>query len=279
MADESHEQLLATVQELLTSGNYSDLTVKCGNDVYKVHKNIVCSRADFFARAIKFGGKEAEENEIELPEDQPEVIKLLMQYLYESEYEPRLPDGKTSSHAVSTAARWRHIDKDAQQAGEITHYCTRYVDNSSSSTSCPHNCTRCSSNCVGYICDVCLCQPLVLPINGAADQLLYHSKLYEIADKYNVTGLKELAKEKFWRASARFWDDPAFAVAAHHAFSTTPDHDKGLRDIISKTIAYHTKEMVKKREIEALLTEFNGLAFGLLKACVDLGEVRVWNGE
>jgi hypothetical protein len=41
----------------LTSGEYSDLTIKCGDDVYNVHKIIVCTRAGFFARAIKFGGR------------------------------------------------------------------------------------------------------------------------------------------------------------------------------------------------------------------------------
>jgi hypothetical protein len=77
-------------------------------------------------------------------------------------------------------------------------------------------------------------------------------------------GLKELAKEKFDRACQNFWNDPAFPIAAHHTFSTTPDEDKGLRDVVSKTIASHM-ELLNKAEIEALMTEFNGLAFGLLK--------------
>jgi len=41
----------------LTSGDYSDLAIKCGDDIYKVHKLIVCTRSEFFARAVKFGGK------------------------------------------------------------------------------------------------------------------------------------------------------------------------------------------------------------------------------
>jgi len=41
----------------LTSGDYSDLAIKCGDDMYKVHKLIVCTRSEFFARAVKFGGK------------------------------------------------------------------------------------------------------------------------------------------------------------------------------------------------------------------------------
>lgn len=46
-----------TRYRLLDSGAFSDLTITCGPDSYQVHKAIVCARADFFARAIKFGGK------------------------------------------------------------------------------------------------------------------------------------------------------------------------------------------------------------------------------
>jgi hypothetical protein len=46
-----------TLFSLLTSGAFPDLTVTCGSDSHKLHKNVVCSRADFFSRAVKFGGK------------------------------------------------------------------------------------------------------------------------------------------------------------------------------------------------------------------------------
>ena len=97
--------------------------------------------------------------------------------------------------------------------------------------------------------------------------------MYEIADKYNVDGLKELVKENFDHACQYFWDDAQFAISARHAFSSTLESDKGLRDIICKTIVNHMRQLVDKPEIEALLTEFNGLAYGLLKS-----EIRdVWN--
>lgn len=49
--------MVLIAHRLLTTGEFSDVTLICGPDAYKVHKNIVCSRAEFFARAIKFGGK------------------------------------------------------------------------------------------------------------------------------------------------------------------------------------------------------------------------------
>lgn len=77
--------------------------------------------------------------------------------------------------------------------------------------------------------------------------------------------------EKFNRACQNFWDDPFFATAAYHTFTTTRENDNGLRDIVSKTIADHIPEMVEKPEIEALLTEFDGLAYGVLKMKMDAG--------
>ncbi|KAI4915020.1 hypothetical protein J4E90_005057 [Alternaria incomplexa] len=216
MAEAARKQLHLTFKNLLASGEFSDLTVTCGPDSYKVHKNVVCSRAEFFSRAVKFGGKETEQGSVDLPEDEPAIVKLMMQYIYEGEYDPALPDN---------------------ELGDSTKVPAHFP----------------------------------IPVGPLPAQLMVHAKLYEIADKYDVLGLKELVIEKFKRACHSFWNDPSFAAAAHHVFSTTPEHDKGLRDIVLKTIAEHMAELVKKPEVEALLTEFNGLAFGLLKMKTEAG--------
>ncbi|KAI4674179.1 uncharacterized protein J4E84_010792 [Alternaria hordeiaustralica] len=222
MAEAARNQLYLTFKNLLASGNFSDLTVTCGPDSYKVHKNVVCSRAEFFSRAVKFGGKETEQGSVDLPEDEPAIVKLMMQYIYQGEYDPALPDNELSGSTKITVPP---------------------------TPTPPHKKSRTARQLF----------------------LMIHAKLYEIADKYDVVGLKELVIEKFKRACHSFWNDPSFANAAHHVFSTTPEHDKGLRDIVSKTIAEHMAELVKKPEVEALLTEFNGLAFGLLKMKTEAG--------
>jgi hypothetical protein len=88
--------------------------------------------------------------------------------------------------------------------------------------------------------------------------------MYEIGDKYDVLGLKQLALAKFSLACEKYWQSQKFAPAAHYAFSTTPESDKGLRDIVTETIAEHI-EMLSSPAVEALLNEFNGLALGVLK--------------
>jgi hypothetical protein len=87
--------------------------------------------------------------------------------------------------------------------------------------------------------------------------------MYEIGDKYDVDGLKELAREKFAWMCTLFWNSAYFAPAAYYAYSTTPDEDKGLREVVSKTLFDHM-DLIKKPEVEAVLNEFNSLAVGLL---------------
>ncbi|CAN9419816.1 unnamed protein product [Alternaria alternata] len=263
MAEAAEKQILASLKghvHVLKSGAYSDLTITCGNDTHKVHKVIVCERAEFFARNLKFGGKESESSIIDLPEDEPTIIKLLIQYLYEGEYEPLLPDDESREALLAARiGRPKHDPHGRAYSYQFPHSCSQPVFGlASGSADCNHNCRN-------FNCKECNNpEPSIPPPNSESDQLLLHAKMYEIADKYDAVGLKDLAIEKFKWACQYLWDDDKFSIAADHVFSTTPDHDKGLRDIVSETIGAHMG-LVKKPEVKVLLTEFNGLALGVLE--------------
>ncbi|KAI4710214.1 hypothetical protein J4E89_004665 [Alternaria sp. Ai002NY15] len=273
MAENAQKQVLTSLKGFLKSGAYSDLTITSGSDTFNVHKVIVCGRAEFFARTLKFGGKEAESDIIDLPEDEPAIVKLLVQYLYEGEYEPLLPDGE-SSLALSSVdlkkSRPKHDLNGTPYNYNFPHSCTGRNSYCYQPHVCPHHtCSgglgRCRFNCVKFSCEEC--NPSVPPpplLNGKADQLLLHAKMYEYADKYDVVGLKDLAIEKFNRSCKHFWNKDEFSIAAHHVFSTTVDTDKGLRDIVGATISANMG-LVKKPEVKVLMTEFNGLALGILE--------------
>jgi hypothetical protein len=182
------------------------------------------------------------------------MIKLLVQYLYEVEYEPRLPDEPLVQDYISTH--------------EWPHYCGAW-DSCETFTVCPHHkCGKaCHYSCIKLICDEC--EPPVLPApHGTATQLLTHVKMYEIADKYDVVGLKKLAREKFRGSCAKFWNNEIFTVAAKHVLLTTVPEDKGLRDIVSAAIFDH-KELVQKPKVQALMKEFSDLALGILLKMAD----------
>ncbi|PVI05400.1 hypothetical protein DM02DRAFT_668342 [Periconia macrospinosa] len=263
----SRELLLSDIKDLLTSGEYSDLTITCGDDTYKVHKAIVCKRSEFFKRAVSFGGKETEDNLIELKEDEPEVIELLLEYLYSGDY--NTPDSK-NDEAVLTPSKPAENEYGQIYSYEFPHTCQGH----GSGIVCPHHeCERPHLRRPGYAnyvnefeCEDCM----MTCINYGTDAaLLTHSKMYEMADKYSISGLKYFVMLKFQACCKAFWNSPMFPLTAHHAFISTPENDKGLRDIITNTISMHM-ELLKKPEVEALMLEFNGLAFSLLKEkCVE----------
>jgi hypothetical protein len=197
--------------------------------------------------------------------------------LYEGEYDPQLPDNNCMEEMRIT------IYTGKRKGGyhyDFPHTCKISYEECTKGNVCPHH--RCfsdtcySGQCVDFICKTCLPNVSVVlpPASSDASQLLLHAKMYEIGDKYDVIGLKQLAREKFLRAAAEYWNDEQFALAAHYAFSTTPEEDKGLRDVVNNTISMHM-ELLNKPAVEALLTEFNGLAVGLLKMRArDLGWIK-----
>ncbi|OCK75339.1 hypothetical protein K432DRAFT_466403 [Lepidopterella palustris CBS 459.81] len=225
--EENMMEFMITIQGLLSSGEYSDFTITCGDDTYAVHKAIICPRSDFFAKAVKFG-KEAEENKIVLVEDEPEIVKLMIQYLYELDYdEPKLPtlDISSDDDLELTAFKELAIIKGGKHKAA---------------------------------------KPAAPATDRNPMMLITHAKVYAIADKYNILGLKEVVIDKFEEECKYSWDDPAFPMAIGVIFESTPNIDKGLRDIAVATISNHM-ELLHKPEIEALMIEYNGLAFGLLR--------------
>lgn len=218
--------------------------------------------------------KESESGVIDLPEDEPEIIKLLIQYLYEAEYSPVLPTG---GQDTSVAAPPR----EPGYQYDFPHSCRDGSDHPGSlfvrtipcmkRNICPHH--TCAADdawsicCQNFSCERCEAPSPAPPPPpaGEAEDLLLHAKMYEIGDKYEVVGLKDLVMDKFKASCKHFWSTPSFAVAARHAFSTTVEDDKGLRDIVSATISEQL-ELVDNPEVGAILTEFNGLALGILRA-------------
>jgi len=93
--------LAQVVSRLHSSGKWSDMVIKCGDRTWNVHKAIVCSQSAPLAAAFKHGFKEAETGEITLEEDEPEVVDLMIQFLYTSKYKDSSKEDKSTSATPS----------------------------------------------------------------------------------------------------------------------------------------------------------------------------------
>jgi hypothetical protein len=128
--------------------------------------------------------KEAAENIVDLPADSPRTIARLIQLLYTGEYGPILiaVPSKTERLTLQLPEPWKHV-----WPHTYARHCTQRLYTH-------YTCgTGCWFDCKNMVCEV-HCPPIatVLPYSPdeGPEQLLAHSKIYAIGDKYDVPGLK-----------------------------------------------------------------------------------------
>ncbi|KAI1852278.1 hypothetical protein JX266_002456 [Neoarthrinium moseri] len=71
-------------QSLLESGNFADVTVKCGARTWNLHRAILCPRCPYFAKALSGNFKEAQTREVMIREADmdPRLLDWVIKYLY-----------------------------------------------------------------------------------------------------------------------------------------------------------------------------------------------------
>ena len=187
--------------------------------------------------------------------------------MYEGEYDPRLPPNPEYHRPI--------VGEDPDSNGNpddyhyvFPHTCPDGHGPSRYMTVCPHHTCRnntCEDQCVNFVCEECCpdYEPEAMPAAGDAKHMLLHTQIYHIGDKYGIVGLKQLATEKFTRACAHFWYTEHFAPAVRHAFTSTPESDRNLRDSVANTIS-ETGSLINRKEFESLLVEFPKLAVAVL---------------
>ncbi|KAL8404880.1 hypothetical protein RB594_009675 [Gaeumannomyces avenae] len=197
-------ELLVALKGLYQSGDYSDLTLSCGGKDYKLHKSVVCPRSDFFAAACRGHFKEAREGRISLPEDDPQIVDLMVQYFYHLDY-------RISMESYGTQ-RTEGLVNQTQMLG--WH----------------------------------------LPI---------HVKVYAMAEKYGIVGLKAVARRRFETAVDDVWHHSHFIEAAREAYGSTVEADRPLRDAVSLKFMARP-DLLARSEARDLLKEVPALAYDVL---------------
>ncbi|KLU84725.1 hypothetical protein MAPG_03764 [Magnaporthiopsis poae ATCC 64411] len=195
------EELLGALQRLYQDADYSDLVLSWGGQDYKVHKAIVCPRSDFFAAACRGDFGEAREGRISLSEDDPQVVDLMIYYMYHLDYDISQRRRGSEMLANGATAGWE------------------------------------------------------LPI---------HAKVYAIAEKYGVVGLKTVSHRKFEAALAKTdRNQDNLIKAAREAYESTVETDRRLRDAVAAHF-YTYSLILDKKEVQDLLKEVPMLAYDLL---------------
>ena len=68
------------------SFHVADFEIVCGASVHKCHQAIILPQCRFFRDALQFGGRETDECRVELADDDPTMVALMLQFLYTADY-------------------------------------------------------------------------------------------------------------------------------------------------------------------------------------------------
>jgi hypothetical protein len=98
-----------------------------------------------------------------------------------------------------------------------------------------------------------------------AVDLCLHASIYALGEKYGIAGLKEASLQKFEDSAEISWKTDAFYEATKIVFTSTADHDKGLRTVILRLLSLHRREVAGNPQMERVIREIDGLAYDLWK--------------
>jgi len=252
-----------TISRAYKNGDFTDFIISCGGQEFAVHSVVVGSACEFFAKSLKFTGKvrlgcsilqflaltpeqEAEERRIHLEDDDPEMIRRLVAYLYLGDYDPSdelgiKVFGNIKQHETTTVA------------APVCHVRRTMFDTSQAFDECA---------CLAYNAGGILRDSMQV-----AEPLTIHAAMYALADKYQVTGLGEVAKGKFEKTLHHHYNSEDFVNAVEIAYTSTPESNRGLRDAVLK--AFLVCFQVNVTEIpgfEAKLETIDQLSLLLIKS-------------
>ncbi|KAF1988781.1 hypothetical protein K402DRAFT_19785 [Aulographum hederae CBS 113979] len=289
-------ELMSALATLLEAGKYSDLTIICGARRFQVHRAIICSRSGFFDGACSNPFREAETGIIDLSEDDEEAVEHMIHYFYHLDYlmRPRTHSRRTSRGASPpssqptspTLRRPRRKlnlalveDPLLAQAAAANSYNSynSYAPPAASNPLTPPAEEEDDFN-FGKMPPDSAIEMLdswgLESFENAelADQepdlsqphLIVHAKVYAIAEKYGIVGLKTLARAKFSSQLSVHYNGHELPDALAEVYDGTVDSDRGLRDLVVQVFRAHP-EIARRRDVEGVVRETPGLAWELFR--------------
>ncbi|KAM0718908.1 hypothetical protein Q7P37_005980 [Cladosporium fusiforme] len=193
----------AGLPEVYRTGQFTDAVISCGPHHLKVHKVILAVHSEYFAKAfqadapkegnsgqIVLQAAEAESNDPEDACDDPETVKLMVDYSYNYDYHP------------------------------------------------------------------------------AEETLMIHAKMFAMAVKYQIAGLRDLARDKFKdmmnEENGNMNKD--FVSVLSFVYRSTPDDVVELQHLAISNLNKNYDELRDDQELEFLLRNLPGLAYDLLES-------------
>ncbi|KAH7091556.1 hypothetical protein FB567DRAFT_277056 [Paraphoma chrysanthemicola] len=276
-------ELKTALASLFNTGMYSDLTIACGAKRYPVHRALLATRSTFFEGACRNPFLEAETGVIDLSEDDAEAVEHMVHYFYHMDYLNKTLSRRSSqrssrpSSPLSSRISKRSAPKKLNLAlVEDPLLATMAAANTSMPLTPPADEATYQNFESSYKIrtdmpmvdqdeiDHIECEQSEPEASSQKAHLVTHAKVYAIAEKYGIAGLKALARQKFAQELDLHLDSPDFPEACQEAYESTFHTDRGLRDVIIQ--AFRANPGLSQREdVEMAVRETPGLAFELFR--------------
>jgi hypothetical protein len=94
--------------------------------------------------------------------------------------------------------------------------------------------------------------------------LITHARVYALAEKYQIAGLKSLAKRKFAAQVALHHSSTEFPSAMLEVYESTVESDRGLRDVITQTFR-RNPEIARRKDVCEVVRQSPELAYELFR--------------
>ncbi|KAI7229213.1 hypothetical protein KC330_g7559 [Hortaea werneckii] len=109
--------------------------------------------------------------------------------------------------------------------------------------------------------------PIELDIDATArgDELSLHANVYALGEKYEIVAMKEASFGKFADKAESSWNSEDFRNAVKIVFTTTAEQDRDLRDLVTRILSEHRRELAPDSAVETTVRQVNGLAYRLWK--------------
>ncbi|KAL9012086.1 MAG: hypothetical protein Q9173_003122 [Seirophora scorigena] len=251
---------------LQLTGDYHDLKITCQGSEWKVHRAVLCARSKVFKKACQPGFKEADlSNPIKLDDLHPIMVEKLIHYLYNSDYDdtvfPQENEGEDNDDLALKATQEGEEGKETTEGmNEETGQDGKVNEEEES----------------GWrIDEEDLNEGAKEEPDWQKSQLLaLNVGMYVIGDRFDLSQLRDLAKEKFSAALIERWNQEDLAEVIRTIYDNTMPSDRPLRDCLVPTLQQNRKALRENEDFMNLVKTHGDFAVDLVDAWGNPGDLE-----